>query len=103
MLAAAGLWGFAEASVFFIVPDVLLTFLAQTSLRIGNNRRAHRVRRASYVHVFEANDASLGAKGCKVLPVLDDFRALLFNSLRLNLYNAVARVPALHLRRRFIR
>lgn len=32
-LAAAGLWGFAEASVFFIVPDVLLTFLAQTSLR----------------------------------------------------------------------
>ncbi|MCA1242387.1 hypothetical protein LC092_08045 [Stappia stellulata] len=32
-LAAAGLWGFAEATVFFTVPDVLLTFLAQTSLR----------------------------------------------------------------------
>lgn len=29
----AALWGFAEATLFFIVPDVLLTFLAQTSLR----------------------------------------------------------------------
>ena len=23
---AAGLWGFAEATLFFVVPDVLLTF-----------------------------------------------------------------------------
>lgn len=30
---AAAVWGLAEATVFFIVPDVLLTFLAQTSLR----------------------------------------------------------------------
>ncbi|MCA1299950.1 hypothetical protein [Stappia indica] len=30
---AAALWGFAEAIVFFTVPDVLLSFLAQTSLR----------------------------------------------------------------------
>jgi membrane protein YqaA with SNARE-associated domain len=29
----AAIWGFAEAVVFFTVPDVLLTFLAQTSLR----------------------------------------------------------------------
>jgi membrane protein YqaA with SNARE-associated domain len=27
--AAAVLWGFAEATLFFIVPDVLLTFIAQ--------------------------------------------------------------------------
>lgn len=31
--AGAALWGFAEATLFFIVPDVLLTFLAQTGLR----------------------------------------------------------------------
>ncbi|GGE84674.1 hypothetical protein H1W37_02300 [Stappia taiwanensis] len=30
---AAALWGFAEATVLFTVPDVLLSFLAQTSLR----------------------------------------------------------------------
>lgn len=29
----AAIWGFAEATVFFTVPDVLLTFIAQTSLR----------------------------------------------------------------------
>jgi membrane protein YqaA with SNARE-associated domain len=32
---AAVLWGFAEASVFFIVPDVLLTAAAMGSLRRG--------------------------------------------------------------------
>lgn len=30
---AGGLWGFAEATLFFIVPDVLLTAVALTSLR----------------------------------------------------------------------
>lgn len=29
----AGLWGLAEATVFFIVPDVLLSFIAQVSLK----------------------------------------------------------------------
>lgn len=29
----AALWGFAEATLFFIVPDVFLTFVAITSLR----------------------------------------------------------------------
>jgi hypothetical protein len=33
VLLAAALWGFAEATLFFIVPDVLLTFLAQIGLR----------------------------------------------------------------------
>ena len=33
--AAAALWGFAEATLFFIVPDVLLTALAVGSLRRG--------------------------------------------------------------------
>jgi membrane protein YqaA with SNARE-associated domain len=32
---AAALWGFAEATVFFIVPDVLLTAAAMGSLRRG--------------------------------------------------------------------
>jgi membrane protein YqaA with SNARE-associated domain len=31
--AAAALWGFAEATLFFVVPDVLLTDRAATSLR----------------------------------------------------------------------
>lgn len=31
--AIAALWGFAEATLFFIVPDVFLTFVAITSLR----------------------------------------------------------------------
>lgn len=33
MLLAAFLWGFGEATVFFIVPDVLLTWIATRSLR----------------------------------------------------------------------
>jgi membrane protein YqaA with SNARE-associated domain len=33
--AAAALWGFAEATLFFVVPDVLLTALALASLRRG--------------------------------------------------------------------
>lgn len=33
MKALAFLWGFAEATVFFIVPDVLLTFLALRGMR----------------------------------------------------------------------
>jgi membrane protein DedA with SNARE-associated domain len=32
---AAGLWGFAEATLFFIVPDVLLSFVACRDLRAG--------------------------------------------------------------------
>lgn len=28
MIVAAALWGFAEATLFFVVPDVLLTFMA---------------------------------------------------------------------------
>jgi membrane protein YqaA with SNARE-associated domain len=33
IIFAAFLWGFAEATLFFIVPDVLLTFFALRSLR----------------------------------------------------------------------
>lgn len=33
IIVAAFLWGFAEATLFFIVPDVLLTFIALRSLR----------------------------------------------------------------------
>lgn len=36
-LTAAGLWGFAEATLFFIVPDVLLCFIL---LRAGLSRAA---------------------------------------------------------------
>lgn len=32
-LAAAGVWGFAEATLFFLVPDVLLTWVAVGDLR----------------------------------------------------------------------
>jgi membrane protein YqaA with SNARE-associated domain len=32
-LAAAGIWGFGEATLFFIIPDVILTAIAIRSLR----------------------------------------------------------------------
>ena len=35
LLTIACLWGLGEATVFFIVPDVLLTWVATRSLRAG--------------------------------------------------------------------
>ena len=45
ILAAAALWGFAEATVFFLVPDVLLTWIALGDRRtavIGRRRESFR-------------------------------------------------------------
>lgn len=35
LMLAAGAWGFAEATLFFLVPDVLITWLAVRRLRDG--------------------------------------------------------------------
>lgn len=35
LLLMAGIWGFAEATFFFIIPDVILTLIAMHGLRRG--------------------------------------------------------------------
>jgi membrane protein YqaA with SNARE-associated domain len=75
MFALAALWGFAEATLFFIVPDVLLTFIAinhgwRTALKASILAAAGAVMGGAIMYVWGASNAISARAALDAIPAI---------------------------------